>query len=185
MAYTFDDLFCLLHVPKCAGRSIVEAIVQAGYEKKQDNHPHNLPSRWDYPLMITVLREPTQWLRSFWGHRNNGRWSLDKGDTLYTTVSRMVQPYATDDFDKFAWDITANLPGLIGWFFGIYTPPPVKVVRLEDVGTFLKEYDIDLDAVERKGVREDLPPISQVTKDLVICAEVGTYIRYGWKTKNV
>lgn len=187
MAYTFEQ-GCYLHVPKCAGRSIVEAMALSqsnGYEKPHDGHGHDLPSRWDYPLIFTVLREPSQWLRSFWGHRNNGRWSNDVSSTPYTTLSNMVQPYATEDFDKFIWDVTANLPGLVGWFFGMYTPPPVKVVRLEDASAFLKELGADLDAVERMGVREDLPPITEETRNLVICAEVATYIRYGWKTRNV
>lgn len=183
MAYIFEK-GCFLHLPKGAGR-YTKDVLENTWDVSLDGHRHDLPSEWDHPLMFTVLREPTEWLRSFWGHRNSGRWSKDVGNTFYTTLSHMVQPYANADFNKFAWDITANLPGLIGWFYGLYTPPPVTVVKLENLDTFLKELGADPDAVEPVGVREDLPEITQVTKNLVICAEVATYIRYKWSAKDV
>ena len=188
MAYTFrDGTVCAMHIPKCAGRSIARAIMLS--EGKDviinDGHKHDLPQRWDYDLMFAVVREPSKWLRSFWGHRNTNRWSVETTDNPYGTISRMVQPYATENFEKFAWDVTANLPGLIGWFFGMYTPPPVKVVRLEDASAFLKELDADLDSVGPIGAREGLPEITEVSKDLIIMAEVATYVKYGWKTNNV
>ena len=188
MAYTFrDGTVCAMHIPKCAGRGMARAIMLSEGKNAivNDGHKHDLPQRWDYDLMFAIVREPAEWLRSFWGHRNSGRWSVDTSKNPYTLVSRMVQPYATDDFDKFAWDVTENLPGMIGWFFGMYTPPPVKVVKLEDAGTFLKEeFGADFEA-EHIGAREGLPEITQVTRDLVIMAEVATYIRYKWKVKNV
>ena len=188
MAFVFNDGdLCYLHVPKCGGRSFVLAMdktQEAGHGKK-DGHRHALPSRWDYTRIVTVVREPVEWLRSFWGHRNRGRWSEDKGATYYTMISNMTQKYANDDFNKFAWDITANLPGLIGWFFGLYTPPQVEVIKLKDMSQFLRDLGAPIDDVGVVGAGEDLPTITEVTRDLVIMAEVATYVRYGWKTKHV
>ena len=186
MAYVFrDGEVCFLHTPKTGGRFVTECLAlsePSGYRKVHDGHGHQLPSRWDYPLIFTVIRHPTTWLRSFWGHRNRGRWSLDVSDTPYTTLSNMTQKYASNDFAEFAWNVTENLPGLIGWFFGIYTPPPVKVVKLEELYPFLEELGAHPTDVEPQGMGEDLPEITQETKDLIAMAEVRAYIRYGYKT---
>ena len=184
MAYVFNE-FCFLHIPKCGGRAFVEsmAYLQEDGLGKPDGHRHDLPTSWDYHRYVTVVREPSTWLRSFWGHRNSNRWAEDKGATPYTTLSSMTQKYANEDFNKFAWDITANLPGLIGWFFGLYTPPQVEVVQFEVMSQFLKDEGAPIDQVGVVGAGEDLPEITEVTKDLIIMAEVATYIRYGWKTR--
>ena len=184
MAYVFEE-FCFLHIPKTGGSAFIDAmnVIQPDGVGHPDGHRHDLPSNWDYPRMVTVVREPATWLRSFWGHRSRNRWTDDKGATLFTTLSSMTQKYANDDFDKFAWDITANLPGLISWFFGLYTAPQVEVVRYEDMPQFLRDEGAPIDEVGIVGAGEDLPEITEVTKDLIIMAEVVAYIKYGWKTR--
>lgn len=191
MAYTFrvgKDLWVYPHIPKTSGRRIQEILKLSfndGENLTNDQHAHNLPKNWEaYDYAFTVVREPAEWLRSLWGHRNRNQWALDRGDTLYTVLSHMVQPYASDDFDEFAWNVTANIPGVVGWFFGIYTPPPVQVVQMENVDRFLRELGADPDAVGVVGAGEDLPEITQETRDLVVMAEVATYIRYKYKANK-
>ena len=191
MAYTFRNngaIWVYPHIPKTSGRRIQEILKLSfndGNNLTMDGHAHNLPNNWEvYDDGFTVVREPAEWLRSLWGHRNRNKWSPDRGDTLYTSLSNMVQPYASDDFDEFAWNVTGNLPGLIGWFFGIYTAPPIQVVQMENVDRFLRELGADPDAVGVIGAGEDLPEITQETRDLVIMAEVATYIRYKYKANE-
>jgi len=194
MAYVFIVTYqgekveaCWLHIPKCWGRSITEILAQSqeNYTKLHDGHGHDLPSRWDYPLMFTGVREPVLWLRSFWGHRKNNKWALDITDTPWTTISRMTQPYQSDNFDDFARNVAEHLPGVIGWFFSLYTPPPVKVLRVEDeMFPFLESIGCSPGDVNPIGVNEGLPPINWETRDMIIMAEVSTFIRYGYKAKD-
>jgi hypothetical protein len=189
MAYVFrNGTVCWIHIPKCWGRSITEMLAQSepsGYAKLHDGHGHDLPERWDYDLIFTGVREPSFWLRSFWGHRMNGKWSKDVSDTPYTLLSKMVEPYNNNDWDTFASDVTGALPGLIGWFFGIYTPPPVKVLRVEDeIFPFLESLGAIPGDVDPIGVNEGLPPMKKETRDLIIMSEVPTYIRYKYSTED-
>jgi len=188
MAIIFSNEICQLHPPKCGGRSITAALNDHTPDEGPvyDGHAHSLPSKWDYPVMFTTVREPAAWLRSFWSHRKRNRWGVNGNKmqkTPYAHLVRMTDPHRSDDFDRFADSVTANLGGIIGWFFGVYSPPPVQVVKIEMIAPFLEKLGVNRKNIVRLGASPNLPKITESTRGKIVEAEMATYLRYGYLTE--
>lgn len=183
-----EPLLCFIHIPKTSGNWVRSTLVDLGMWSVREPmgwtapSAHGMPDRWDYPLIFTVIREPADYLRSTWGSRIIDGWRPHPEKAPWQAFCSMVDQYKSTIFEEFALGVAKNLPGVIGWLYGAYTPPPVKVVKygpelydfLEGLGGNPK--DIPAENVDKThGMK-----IDPAVRDAIYSAEYQTYLRYGW-----
>lgn len=145
---------------------------------------HGMPDRYDYDTVFATVRDPASWLASAWGSRMTDGWRPYPERSPWTTFCNLVDPYKSNDFEKWCCDVLDNVPGVVGWLYGAYIPPPVKPIRL---GQELSDFITDL------GGDADLPPENVNTKHGVVFGredwlrkeiyevEYSTYVKYGFE----
>lgn len=180
--------YCYIHIPKTAGNWVRSTFVDLGLWTTREPmgwtapSAHGMPDRWDYPLIFSVVREPADWLRSAWGSRMIDGWRPHPERVAWSSFCGMVDQYRSDSFAEFADGVTTNLPGVVGWLFDSYTPPPVKVLRLgPELNDFIKELGGDPDIPPENVDKTHGMEVSDNIRKMVYKAEHLTYIRYGFK----
>jgi hypothetical protein len=149
-----------------------------------------LPSSRHYPE-FTFVRHPAYWLRSFWAHRVRCGWSWRQRErSPWGELLLRTQSYATDDANKFIENITDFEPGLVTWFFFLYTPPGTKIGLSEQLPWTLLQIvpELDLNTLLRLQPcnvgylnGEELPPITAENFKRVWHSERFIYKTHGYK----
>ncbi len=118
---------CFIHIPKTGGLW-VKTVLKALAVATNDGFTHGLPTSWNYDHIFTVVRDPVDYLRSVYAHRIRNGWRAYNKEVPWKNFCELLAPYESyDDFPGFIEGVTRDLPGIVGWFYGIYTPPPVEV----------------------------------------------------------
>lgn len=178
MAWKANE-WCFIHIPKTSGGWVTRNF--SGVTR--DGSAHGFPTRWDYSLIFTVVREPADWLRSVWANRIQERWQQYPREVPWQAFCNIANQYQTSDFNQFARNIVTGYPGIVGWLFGVYSPPGVKVVRYgEELHQFLRDLGCTPDTIKPHNVSsthdfEMLPD----TRHMIYEAEWFTYLKYGWR----
>jgi hypothetical protein len=182
MAYVLTERdICYIHIPKTSGTWVKRVLGEIEYGHRDGSITHDLPHRWDYGTIFTVVREPAEWLASVWAHRVRLKWEPYPQRVPWQLLCQVLEPYQENKFDKFIDRVTRQLPGLVGWFYGIYTPPPVAIFRKEyDIHSWLRYLGGDPDSVEPVNVGFNSPEVTPEIREKVELAEYRTYERFGY-----
>jgi len=178
-----------IHIPKTSGNWVVRVLRQLGHINVKgpwgftSPSVHGYPDRWDYPVIFAVVRNPADWLRSAWWSRVDDKWKPYPESVPWSAFCSMVKPYETDNFEEFAEDVMNNFPGIVGWMFDVYTPPPVQVVRMgEETTQFLRDLgcDPDLEPPANVSATHDME-IQPAIRRAIYEVEYSAYVKYGFK----
>lgn len=133
-----------LHIPKCAGSAISIALADSQISRFNYSKlglPHAClselkPEDKKRPKWA-VIRQPADWLRSFFAYRWQSDWPEPRimpSHPLYKLIK-----FRTKDFNKYI-DYVLTLDAPITKFFQLYIDHTVRVIRLE-------KWTLDLDYV--------------------------------------
>lgn len=171
---------CYIHIPKTGGMWVKKVLGQMG-PSYADGSSHGLPEDWTHDRMFCTVRHPAKWLASVWWHRITHKWADYKGHVPWHYFCMLMKEYETKDFPEFVENVTTNLPGLIGWFWGTHIAPPVMVVRLEDAPGYLASIGANPDAIPPQNVGTKVPNLTEEVIDMIWAAEKPTYEKYGYR----
>ena len=74
-----------------------------------------------------------------------------------------------------------NLPGIVGWLYGCYTPPGVTAIRYgDDQMKFLKKLGCHPEREMPVNVSGNKPDLTIMLRQKIFLAELTTYGRYGF-----
>lgn len=172
-----------IHIPKTGGTFVTQCLLKIaprdGSEKKST---HQLPTYYRHHDLWTSVREPCEWLASVWAHRERQAWKRYGQSTPWEIICDILADYSCGYWGKFLETITTERPGLVGWFFGIYTPPGVKAYRLgPHLYQHLRSLGGDPDMFgTMTNAGNNVPEITQEQRIMVYNAEKATYLRYGF-----
>lgn len=184
MAYTLlQSKIHYIDIPKTSSTWIKIVLRQREPGTNYDALTHGLPVHWDGFEVFTVVREPASWLASVFAHRVRDNWSKYPRRVPWQMLLQVLEPYESRKFGKFIEKISQKLPGVVGWFYGIYTPPGVRVLRMEDEIYPYLEYELGLDPykVEKHNVGFKVPEVTDEIREIVRKSEANTYARYGYE----
>jgi hypothetical protein len=117
-----------------------------------------------------------------WAHLERNAWRQYPHQVPWQYLLDLLVPIRNENWDEWILIITQKLPGLVGWFYGIYSPPVVKTYIL-GTDLYQKLWDIggnpDL-ITEPVNAGNNLPEISNAQRFMVYNAERACYKRYGF-----
>lgn len=176
-----------IHIPKTGGTFVREVLRCMGTRESnkninQNQRVHDLPIYWRDGEVWTSVREPCEWLASVWAHRVRTNWERYPHLVPWHYLMDIFTEYETDKWEEFCENITRDMPGIIGWFYGIYTPPMVKSYILgPDLYQKLREIGGDPDIEETKRNKgKNVPIVTDEQRMMVYNAEGECYERYGF-----
>lgn len=172
-----------VHIPKTGGTFIRRVLGDIGAWESPRVKTHDLPEDWDGEVW-TCVREPAEWLASVWAHRQRQAWRKYKNGIPWNYLCNLLADrVATGYWDRFVKRVVGDLPGIVGWFYGIYTPPGVETYRLgPDLYSKLRELGGNPDrfgVMINKG--NNVPELTDEQRALIYKAEIDTYRRYGFE----
>lgn len=171
---------CYIHIPKTSGMWTKRVLNQLG-QGNRDGQTHQLPKAWIHPRYFTIVREPADWLRSVFCNRRQSRWQEHPEPSFWAEFCKMVIPYRSKDFEEFVELISINLPGIVGWLYGCYTPPGVTAIRYgDDQMKFLKKLGCHPEREMPVNVSGNKPDLTIMLRQKIFLAELTTYGRYGF-----
>lgn len=166
-AYT--DNLCFWHIAKTGGLWARHAMRNAGISTtishdgpKPTTHlpPSMVPGLMDGRFNFTFVRDPYEWLRSWYCAREGDRWPDMEGPSIaFRTIWR-------DDFAGFIGEYERIMPGAVGRMFARFTDGMDFVGRTEDQPFAL------LDALTASGVDFDADAIRNTPRRNEARAEV-------------
>lgn len=169
---------CFIEIPKTSTMYIIRCLDQLG-KTYVDGHVHDIPHKWNYERIFTCVREPADWLASFWAHRDRNGWYPYPTDTPWKRMLEIMDRYKTKDFDLFIYNVTHEVPGIVGWFFGLYTPPRVEAIKMGPwMYEYLRKLGCDPSAVDPCNVAHNRPYLSYKMICEVKQAEAYAYNRW-------
>lgn len=182
MAYALlKKNICFIHMPKTSGTWVKRVLSEIEHGQRDGSLTHDLPHRWNYEMVFTVVREPAEWLASVWAHRIRENWQDYPQRIPWQYFLQVTDPYKENKFDKWIEKITVNLPGVVGWFYNFYTPPMVTVVRKEfDLYEFLLGLGGDPWKHVPVNTGFNSPDVTDEIREKVRVAEASTYAKYGY-----
>lgn len=135
----FNKRLLFAAMPKTASSFVIKAIEQASDLRVVSDRiaKHLTEDMYLYDLehntTFTVVRDPADWLVSFWRHCNRG----DKPQPIPgpTTV---LAPYLRLPLIEFVYEV-ASRPGLLDSVYGAYTQPSQYVLETRSIRTELCE----------------------------------------------
>lgn len=186
MAYVSTTWGCFIHIPKTGGLWVKTCLKKLDAGANHDGFTHGLPSLWkSHAPYWAVIRDPVDYLRSVYAHRIRNGWRAHTKEVPWKNFCELLMPYESyDDFPGFVTGVTSELPGLVGWFFDIYTPPPVEVYitgstiydKLRELGARPDQHPPHNEAPPRgKG---SLPKMTDDLRRMIENAEEYTYEKY-------
>jgi len=182
MAYALRHKnICFIHMPKTSGTWVKRVLSEVEHGNRDGSLTHDLPHRWDYEMVFTVVREPAEWLASVWAHRIRENWQDYPQRIPWQYLLQVTDPYKANKFHLWIDNITTHLPGVVGWFYSFYTPPLVTVVRKEfDLYEFLRELGGDPWKHVPVNTGFNTPEVTDEIREKVKVAEADTYKKYGY-----
>lgn len=169
-----------VHIPKCGGTAIRSVLKgkEAGRqlpmgEKAPIKSPwHRVgPAGVNIPTCM-VVREPVEWLLSYWADQA----------PIRNRKRRFLQQYWDQDPERFLTTVCHETPGYVTELFDTYEKSfsRRRVFRLEDgldhVTRFLMETEVPVPHINKS----EKPVIGSTVRRLVEETERGAYSRYGY-----
>lgn len=182
MAYVLRSRnICFIHIPKTSGTWVKRVLGEIEHGNRDGSLTHDLPCRWDYDLIFTVVREPAEWLASVWGQRMREKWAHYQERIPWQYLCQYTDIYRGLMWENWISRVTDELPGVVNWFYGIYTPPGVTVIRKEyDLYEFLYSLGGSPWRHEPTNVGYKRPVITEEIRDKIRKSEAAAYRRYGY-----
>lgn len=143
---------------------------------------HDLPRYFTDGEVWTCVRDPANWLASVWAWMERTAWRRYPHQVPWHSFVDYINCYKAR-WPKFLENMTQKTPGVVGWFYGMYTPPGVNAYKLgPEIYQKLREVGGDPDSIGvlvNKGANVPVPTDDQ--RNLVYNAEKATYERYGFE----
>jgi hypothetical protein len=171
---------CFIHIPKTSGIWVKTVIKTDEDPGKHDGMTHGLPTKWSYDPIWAVVRDPVDYLASVWAHLWRNGWDTYPRSVPWQTFVELIKDYQTEDFDEFVQNVTTHRRGIVSWFFGVHTPPPVVAVRFgEDLYKHLEGLGYAPSTVEPRNTGHNVPDITETHHRLIRQSEREAYAK--WK----
>ena len=162
-----------IHVPKCGGTWIRHMLKAMDKNAWEDGFPHSLPIAFDD--CWAVVRDPVDWHRSAYAQRVKDKWVRYGKILPWREYCNMIGKCT---WQQYLYRITHDLQGLCHWLFTSYTPPAVKVYRLEDtIYDKLREVGVDLDEKISDNQRNVTPDCYKYTIPDDVAEQIREYER--------
>ena len=154
-----------IHIPKTGGTFVTQCLLKIHARDGGDRKgTHQLPTYYRHHDLWTSVREPCEWMASVWAHRDRQAWKRYGQATPWEIICDILADYQDGKWDRFIKTIMEERPGIVGWFYGIYTPPGVKAYKLgPELYMFLRSLGGDPDmfgTMSNKG-----PNVPQITDE--------------------
>ena len=157
MAALWSKEFVVVHVPKCGGSWVRQALQGAGYNISMDMADNHSPApRTDYPTYV-FIRHPAAWLASWWAHCDRNGWLDDgplpegfkAGSNPYHKMMSTTCKYKSANFEEFVHDLLTYQPEFVTRFFAPYMETATRIGRVETLRRDLEHLT---------GTEMDTPP---------------------------
>lgn len=183
MAYWLQERdICYIHIPKTSGTWVKRVLGDLEQGVRDGSLTHDLPVRWGYSRVFTVVREPVEWLASVWAHRVREKWEPYPRRVPWQLFCEVLKPYQDNKFPSFIDKVTEGIPGVVGWLYGIYAPPRVEVYRKEiDLIPFLESLGCRPEKYPPINTGFNVPLITEEIRWKVMKSEAEAYRRYGYE----
>jgi hypothetical protein len=127
-----------IHIPKTGGTWVRIVLQKRGRKAKDLAGSHEpCPDGVD-AKKICFVRDPTNWLRSWWGHEQRHGWpsnpnpsATERADSEFIKMMYYLARFKTDSFPEFVMAVETDRPGYVTDFFSRYTHNADCVGRTE------------------------------------------------------
>lgn len=161
-----------MHIPKCGGNAVKIHLKNLYGVVVEEEYPTDIIPHSEYENRWCVVRNPLDWLRSFWKYtmRHGNGWP-----TIPEQVRCLMPGHGGRNFPDFIRQTKENTVGSV---FGVYCVPGVEVFRLEDLRPILARLgNMDMEYIH---VSENKPEIEPWMYEWVYNLEKDTYRKYGY-----
>lgn len=124
-------VFTIATVPRTGTTWVLEILAALGYREYNKNEIHK---PWTMPssgLRLTIVRNPCDWLASYWANVYPGCIGVPEVDVFRISDTSLT-------FEAYVTEYLRTMPGGIGALFGKYRAD--SVVRLEDFPYCMAEF---------------------------------------------
>lgn len=182
MAYVIKKSgICYIDTPKTGSTWVKQTLSQLSHGNSDGTLTHGLPNHYDYEIMFTTIREPAQWLASVFAHRCRNRWEPYNSPVPWRDFCAVLDICKDTRFEPFIEKVCTLRPGIVTWFFGIYTPPGVQVYALgRPLYRFLSELGTDPTILPPTNVGHKVPYVDDNVKQMVAETESFLYNHYAF-----
>lgn len=173
MLYLTEHDAAFLHIPKCAGFWVEEALLRLGVAVKLRAHPRDplqadrharLADFSDTPTprhVFAFVRHPFRWLESWWKYTNGRPHNWDRWEWHPTYP---LQACRSLSFDYFVRCVLKSCPGFVGNLFSQYVgdeanPIATRVGRVETIVADMEAMLAEAGVPVPPGVLPAIPPI--------------------------
>ncbi len=135
MSAVFGGKFCHIHIPKTGGTWVRLVLQKQGWKPKDVAGNHEPAPDVPY-LKFCFVRDPADWLRSWWGHEQRHGWPSnpnpsEREDSEFIKMMYYLNQFKTDDLAEFVHAVEEDHPGYVTDFFSKYTKTADRVGRTE------------------------------------------------------
>jgi hypothetical protein len=170
---------CFIYIPKTGGVWVKHVLKMTSPPGKPSGGTHGLPKRWNANPTWAIVRDPGDWLASAWAWRIKYDWQPYSNDCPWKDFCALTDQFRTEDWDEWFWNIQKYRPGIVSWFFHVYTPPPVETYTLgKDAYKFLRSLGYNPDDVPPANVGEGVPELTIAQRNDIRKTEKYSYERW-------
>lgn len=170
-----------IHIPKTGGTFVTQVLLKIGpRDGSQNLRTHDLPTYWRNEREIwTCVREPAEWLASVWAHRERTGWRRYPHQVPWHYLCDIFTEYK-HNWNNFIEMVTSEIPGIVGWFYGIHTPPWVNAYKLgPELYNHLRSLGGNPDELGVKvNSGSNVPEVTEEQRIMVYNAEKAVYDRF-------
>lgn len=169
MAYVIKKKgICYIDTPKTGTTWTKQTLSQLAHGEADGSLTHGLPPHFNYDIIFTTVRDPAEWLASVFAHRIRNRWEPYKSPVPWKDFCACLDICKDTRFEPFIEKVCTLRPGIVTWFFGIYTPPGVKVVPLgRPLYKYLTALGCDPHILPPINVGHKVPEVTKRIRDMV------------------
>jgi hypothetical protein len=131
-------------------------------------------------IVLTVVRHPAMWLRSFWGDRKRSRWAHMDGNSspIWSEICRNLQPPKPLGWDDFWQWYVKNRHGFLYYTYNKYGKYATHTGRTEHLEEWVKSWFPEVKLVGIDNTGPNLPKIQPLVWDQIEVAEKD--VMYTW-----